>query len=1153
VKRFLLSGLLLFFTLSSAYGYFWNDPSYIVAGGGLSDVKVVTSGEDILIFYLVRGKNSSRMELYRTRDLQSFEGPSVVVPRIPIEERFYPHFDVLSEESLLSIAWNTPGGALHLAESTDGGGRWSEVESFESGPFGFDPRLFRIRERLVMFYHTESEGRRVDFYYIFLNPDGSWSDPVQIARGFAGSFFPSVTLLGGKPSVVFQARLLSETEVPVFDIYLSTAEDITQPWSDPVDLTKNDLGEDERPSLISSAPGLPPGGFALVWESNRSGAWGIYYREFDGSGAPLGDETKVNQQPASARDPKVLQYGGETYIFYTDERDGKPKLYYAVQGEEGFRESGPVNGGEESYYEHDPLSLHGDMYTLWRNDRGIGVTGPDRSVKAVSVDEAGKYIGLGGRTLVWKKPEDPSGIRGYAWLFNKNERDDPFILNLPADLTSVRLEPEEEGNYFFHIKVFDGAGNESETLTIPYTVDLTAPPAPRIGAVDTDEEGYYPGNSPVFTWTAQGDDLAGFNFTLSRKKVDLKNSLIRTKRERVRFDDRKGGAWFFNVAAVDRAGNLSPTSRVALRLRPLPEKIKPEPLIAPPWAVLTHDFEINPFLNVSLYIVLFGLFFITFYIALDVFGRYQMRKEGERMAQARKTQSIRRKGLGLRLKFSLLIGVLVLLLTIGISLVLSLVTIENERQALAGQMIDKAKLTVQNMAGVASEGILNRDVLLLTSLIRKTMQNEDVLYSYILDESRKFVAHSDTEQIGSVPEDDFSLLASRSDSEVTSPEFVASEKLPPHYDLSAPVMFAGKRIGTAVIGYSTASVFETIREARRTSIFNTIVITIVTILVGIAGAILMATVTIRPIKNLAEGANIIGGGDLNHKITVRARDEIGMLADEFNRMTSRLLVYQQQIQQKAKLDEQIQIARNIQQDLIPRTGIDADRLSINGFYKAATGVGGDYYDYVEIGGGQYGLIMSDVAGKGVPASLMMIMIRTVFKSLIKTGVDNPARVISLINSTLAADISNDRFATLLFGVVDTNAGEFRYTNAGYGPLMIYRKRERGCSLIDPERGSIPIGVLADVAYNEENPIPVEPGDMLLLFTDGIHEARNEKEEEYGIDRLRDVVPRFADHEAKGVTTGVIGDVMDFVGSTEQYDDMTLLIMKMKEEEGKKEL
>jgi serine phosphatase RsbU (regulator of sigma subunit) len=119
--------------------------------------------------------------------------------------------------------------------------------------------------------------------------------------------------------------------------------------------------------------------------------------------------------------------------------------------------------------------------------------------------------------------------------------------------------------------------------------------------------------------------------------------------------------------------------------------------------------------------------------------------------------------------------------------------------------------------------------------------------------------------------------------------------------------------------------------------------------------------------------------------------------------------------------------------------------------------------------------------------------------------------------------------------------------------MIYRKRERGCSLIDPERGSIPIGVLADVAYNEENPIPVEPGDMLLLFTDGIHEARNEKEEEYGIDRLRDVVPRFADHEAKGVTTGVIGDVMDFVGSTEQYDDMTLLIMKMKEEEGKKEL
>ena len=336
-----------------------------------------------------------------------------------------------------------------------------------------------------------------------------------------------------------------------------------------------------------------------------------------------------------------------------------------------------------------------------------------------------------------------------------------------------------------------------------------------------------------------------------------------------------------------------------------------------------------------------------------------------------------------------------------------------------------------------------------------------------------------------------------------------------------------------------------INEARRKNVYSALIVTVVTILVGILGAILMASITIKPIKVLAKGANIIGEGRLDYKIHIKARDEIGLLSDEFNRMTERLIEYQKKMEEKAKLDEQLEIARNIQQDLIPQDGIENEFISINGFYKAAAGVGGDYYDYIQIGNDKYGVIMSDVAGKGVPASLMMIMIRAVFKSLIHSGMSAPSRVVTLMNDTLASDISSDRFATLLFGVFDQENKNFRYTNAGYGPLMVYKKEKNNCVLVDPPKGSVPIGVMPEMEYDEENPISLNVGDSIVLFTDGIHEARNDTDEEYGMERLSHIIPNFADRNSKEMANLIIDDVSRFVGNTEQYDDMTLTVMKVK--------
>jgi len=1150
-KIFSIAMLLFGFCgLSAGASYFWDAPHYLVRHAkGLikSDVKIVKMPDGFLIFFIARGKRTSALEFYSTADFQEFKGPFKAVEKIKIEAGFFHYYDVLYSGSTLFLVWNTLDGALHSSESRDGGRTWDpEKEVLKAGRVIFNPRFFYANGEISLFYHTESEGRRIDSFYVTSIDSGkSWEGPYQITKGFAGSFFPYISFLNGSYTIVWQSRPLSENEAPVFDIYFSKTSDLKAPWSIPVNLTNNPTGEDVSPRLIGQDEH-----FSLIWESDRDGAWGIYYREYDGAGNPLSEAVKVNTSLANARDAQVLQAGKDFYIFYIDERDGKDKLYYVKktvkETDSGFEESGPLGSEELNIMEYFPFRNGQDLYVFWHDERGIAFTGPDHSVLPVKVFPLrSNYIGKKGISVRWERPKDPSGIEGYGYLFSRNEIDEPEIINLSPGMNDLRLAADEEGEYFFHIRALDAAGNYSKTVTVPFIVDLTPPPVPKLTPLKFDENGFYKDNSPSITWSEQGTDIAGYNYSLTRKQVTLKNPRIRIKKNRIKYRSLASGTWFFNLAAVDKAGNLSETSHVMLRLKLIPQvkKKEKEIKIAPPWTVLGHSFRVKPFLNISLYIILCGLLIITFYITADVLRKYRAAKEGALMEQE-EIFTVRTRRLGLRFKFSIMIGVLVMLLTVGISLVLSIVTIEHEKRALANQMMDKARLSLENMTNVAREGILNNDELLLLSVITKTMENSDIKYSIILDPHGRVIAHSDIQERGKVSADEFTHRALQSQDILIDPDF-SSDSLASLYELASPVTFAGRRIGTVRLGYSTRSIFATISEARKTSIYNTIIITLITIIVGIAGAIIMASITIKPIKVLAHGANIIGSGKLEYKIHVRARDEIGLLADEFNRMTARLLIYQREMKEKAKLDEQLDIARNIQQDLIPHRGIDNEKLCIDGFYKAAAAVGGDYYDFIEIGNGRYSIIMSDVAGKGVPASLMMIMIRTVFKALIHSGIGEPSVVVTLMNSTLAPDIASDRFATLLFGVFNLNNRLFRYTNAGYGPLMVYKKDQNSCFLVNPQKSSVPVGVMPDIDYNEEDPIQLNPGDALFLFTDGIHEARNEQEQEYGMKRMAEIIPNFAEHGAKEIANLIIDDVLEFAGSAEQYDDMTLLVMKVK--------
>jgi serine phosphatase RsbU (regulator of sigma subunit) len=1086
------------------------------------------------VFALERAGGKSSLIAYSTKNFQDFKGPRTILRGIQVGEGFYNHYDLRHSGEELFLVWNDIEGSIRFMKSGDGGIFWTEGRIvIEPGNFSFHPRLFMVNDVLVLTYHAESEGRRIDFRYIFSEDKGkTWSKPHRLPGDFTGSFFPYLAYYRGNYFIAWQARPFSKSRTPVFDIYMTKTNDLGKPWGLPINLTDSIDGEDTRPQLL-----FENDRFSLIWESDRDGTMGVYYREFNLSGRPLAPERKVNRSIVGAREPKLLKLQEELYIFYIDERDGRDKLYYAVRGSGDMEEFGPLPVVDADIMHHLPFSKEGELYQIWQDGQGISFTGPDKSVLPVKfLSPMRGFIGKRGGIVKWFPPPDSSGIAGYCYEFNRREIYEPDIVNLSSSMNSIDLKVQEEGTWYLHIRAMDNAGNLSNTFTLRLIADLTPPDAPVLSAPPLDDEGFYEDNAPVFEWTSGNSDVEGYHFNLSKENTTVDSSQILTKESKVRFQSIEGGEWVFNIVAIDRAGNISETSRISVQLKPLPPDTEEGPTVVK-WEA--GRIRSNVLLYGALYLLFGILCFIVYYITTRLLRKYLAERRGITM----KMDILGKRKFGLRFKFSILIGVLVLFLTLGISGMLSIVTINHERRALAHQMIDKARLSLENMTNVAREGILDNDELLLLSLIGKTMENRDIRYSIILDRNNRVIAHSDIEERGTVYTDDFTQMVSNSDTVMIQPEF-SPDVLSAVYNLASPVIFAGQRIGTVRIGYSTDSIFRTIGEVRRASVINTIIITVVTIIIGIAGAVFMATVTIKPIKTLASGANIIGGGNLQHKIKVKARDEIGLLADEFNRMTKRLLIYQREMEKKAKLDEQLDIARNIQQNMLPTTGIETDRLSIEGYYKAATGVGGDYYDFIEIGGGYYGLIMSDVAGKGVPASLMMIMIRTIFRSLIHSGVHDPSRVVTLMNSTLSDDISNDRFATLLFGVFNLKNLSFRYTNAGYGPIMLYRADKETCIEIRPDNGSIPIGVMPEMSYGEEKPLKLGKGDALILFTDGINEARNRKKEEYGLERLTAVVP--ASGSLGSITKSIIDDVLLFTGDTEQFDDMTLLVLRVKE-------
>jgi serine phosphatase RsbU (regulator of sigma subunit)/pSer/pThr/pTyr-binding forkhead associated (FHA) protein len=238
------------------------------------------------------------------------------------------------------------------------------------------------------------------------------------------------------------------------------------------------------------------------------------------------------------------------------------------------------------------------------------------------------------------------------------------------------------------------------------------------------------------------------------------------------------------------------------------------------------------------------------------------------------------------------------------------------------------------------------------------------------------------------------------------------------------------------------------------------------------------------------------------------------------------------------LQEELRKAAEIQHDFLPKAEPEIPGYRLHGTTRPCFAVGGDFYQYFDFGEGRYGVALGDVAGKGLSAALLMCSFQTIL-SLTVDGVTSPGDTVGQLNRNLCERVSTNRFITFFFGVLDTKQHVLHYVNAGQNYPLLLRPGRMSQKL---HPGGLPLGIDARAPYVEDT-VPMEPDSVLFTYSDGITELRNPANEEFGLDRLQNLVSRLALYEPRQVVTGIM-DAGDEYGEDQAHeDDITLMVLQ----------
>jgi phosphoserine phosphatase RsbU/P len=344
----------------------------------------------------------------------------------------------------------------------------------------------------------------------------------------------------------------------------------------------------------------------------------------------------------------------------------------------------------------------------------------------------------------------------------------------------------------------------------------------------------------------------------------------------------------------------------------------------------------------------------------------------------------------------------------------------------------------------------------------------------------------------------------------------------------------------------TTRIFVSLGELRDSYKILLVLVVIVFFLIEAAafatGFVLTRRIT-RAVADLYDATQFVQRMDFSHRVHIERRDQLGELAESFNKMTGSMSNLLEEENKRQRLENEIAIAREVQNQLFPSTLPSVPGVEIEAICKAARSVSGDYYDFIQLSPTQVAIAIADISGKGISAALLMASLQAALRSqMLLDGSEkqSTAELVSRLNKHLVRNTGDDRFATFFIAIYDSATRCLRYTNAGHLPAFLICKGNS--SLL--EKGGMVLGVVEDYDY-EEGKLVVGPDALLIGYSDGLVEPENVYGEQFGIRRLQEAAVRSHGSSPMMVAESLMAAAEEWAGTPEQADDMTIIVARLK--------
>ena len=482
------------------------------------------------------------------------------------------------------------------------------------------------------------------------------------------------------------------------------------------------------------------------------------------------------------------------------------------------------------------------------------------------------------------------------------------------------------------------------------------------------------------------------------------------------------------------------------------------------------------------------------------------------------------------------IVILVILLIAGLVAAFSWTVVTNEKKMLLAEALEKVILEGRNLALSSAKPLLHEDPEFELHPLVTCMQEaeKNIVSIVVVDRFGSIKGHRNILLIDRAYEPNADLFqASGTGLTLPGEEVRESDHL---IGVKIPVIDQGTPIGFVYIEYAKTEVLEAIVGINA----RMLRIGFLALLIGAALSLFLALHITHPVRVLTRGAEAIGQGRLDTRINVWSIRELQTLARTFNGMAQKLEENRRTLVEHERIARELEIAHEIQATLLPAHLPHSPNIEMDAFYQAASEVGGDYFDLVPVDDDHIMIVVGDVAGKGVPGLVVMAMVRILVRALAQSP-GKPSALLRQLNVLLRKDIKSNMFVTLFWGFLDTRDGCLTFANAGHMPLMVYRGSRRDVEVF--RATAKPIGAFSDEIFCRglvDSRIALEPGDCILQFTDGLSEMRDAAGNEYGTERLKDVVRAEAGGGARHLVGELRRSLAAFRGAAPQSDDLTIV-------------